>query len=50
MESFCLGGLHLSVVFIQLNDASQGCQHLKLGMLSQQPFPSDLPLSLLVIQ
>lgn len=44
-----LAALHLSVAFIQVNDASQACQHLKPGMLSQQPFSSDL-LSLLVIR
>lgn len=44
--------LHLSVVFTQLNDASQSCQHFKSRIESQPSFfpPPDLPLSLLVIQ
>lgn len=47
-----LRALHLSVVFTQLNDASQACQHFKSRIESQPSFftPPDLPLSLLVIQ
>lgn len=38
MRSFCLAALHLSVVFIQLNDASQACQHFKPSIVSQPSF------------
>lgn len=50
MQLSSCGVASLSVVFIQLNDASRACQHFKPRIVSQPSFSSDHPLSLLVIR
>lgn len=51
MRRFCLAALRLSVVFIQLNDASQALSALQAeDRITAIFFFSDLPPSLLVIQ